>query len=315
MALAPTIGLTLHFRHQAHTKACLESLLVDGVNHVVLVDNSEDNGASLSLLQPALVDLAAQGMVVAVCEPGRNLGFSAGVNYGLTEVNKRFGAVCVLLINNDARLRPGAHLALRNAIEQGAENAVPAIHSLSGHTTASAFYHRLTGLLLREFQPGAYEHFSGCCMLLSPGLASAPLFDEDFFFYGDDAELGWRLLQLGVRQTKVPTAIVEHDASTGSRNGSLFYEYHMNRAHWILAGKVSTQRFEHMLFVIIRVFTLTARALLRTGRQRSLLPLKGLSMATADFIRGRCRTLTPTAPAPAAPGADSPSTPAPRQSP
>jgi len=103
-AMAPTVGLILHFRHHAHTAACLASLLADGVGRAVLVDNSEDDGVSLALLRPALAELAAQGLDIALCEPGRNLGFSAGVNRGLAEIRKRFGEVCVLLINNDARL-------------------------------------------------------------------------------------------------------------------------------------------------------------------------------------------------------------------
>lgn len=292
-ALAPTVGLILHFRHHAHTAACLASLLADGVGRAVLVDNSEDEGASLALLRPALAGLAAQGLDIALCEPGRNLGFSAGVNRGLAEIRKRFGEVCVLLINNDARLRPGAHHALREALERGNELAVAAQRSSAGVTTASGFYHRSTGLLLRKSKPGTYEFLSGCCMLLSPCLAAPPLFDEDFFFYGDDIELGWRLQQRGVRQAKVPTALVEHDASTGSRNGSMFYEYHMARAHWLLAGKVARNRAQHVLYLAGRALFLPLRASLRAFRQRTMVPVRALFAATRDAALGRRRSLTP----------------------
>ena len=292
-ALAPTVGLILHFRHHAHTAACLAALQADGVDRAVLVDNSEDDGASLSLLHPALATLAAQGMDVAICEPGRNLGFSAGVNRGLAEIRKRFGAVCVLLINNDARLRPGGHSALRGAIEQGNELAGAAQQSSAGETIASAFYHPSTGLLLSQPGPGTYEILSGCCMLLAPRLATPPLFDEDFFFYGDDAELGWRLKQRGIPQAMVPTALVEHETSTGSRNGSMFYEYHMARAHWLLAGKVAGNRAQHAVYLVGRALFLPMRALLRAVRQRTLVPVRALFAASWDVALGRRRSLTP----------------------
>lgn len=292
-ALAPTIGLILHFRHHAHTAACLASLQADGIDRGVLVDNSEDDGASLSLLRPALAMLAAQGMDIALCEPGRNLGFSAGVNRGLAEIRKRFGEVCVLLINNDARLRPGGHSALRGAIEQGNELAVAPQQSSAGETIASAFYHRATGLLLRRSMPGAYEYLSGCCMLLAPRLATPPLFDEAFFFYGDDTELGWRLKQRGIPQAKVPTALVEHETSTGSRNGSMFYEYHMVRAHWLLAGKLAGNRAQHGLYLAGRTLFLPMRVLLRAVRQRTMVPVRALFAASRDVALGRRRSMTP----------------------
>lgn len=292
-ALASTVGLILHFRHHAHTAACLASLHADGIDRAVLVDNSEDDGASLSLLRPALASLAVQGMDMAICEPGRNLGFSAGVNLGLAEIRKRFGEVCVLLINNDARLRPGGHSALRGAIEQGNELAVAPQQSPAGETITSAFYHPATSLLLRRFMPGTYEVLSGCCMLLAPRLATPPLFDEDFFFYGDDAELCWRLKQRGIPQAKVPTALVEHDASTGSRNGSMFYEYHMVRAHWLLAGKLAGNGAQHGLYLAGRALFLPMRALLRAVRQRTMVPVRALFAASRDVALGRRRSMTP----------------------
>lgn len=189
----------------------------------------------------------------------------------------------------------GGHSALRGAIEQGNELAVAPQQSSAGVTIASAFYHRSTGLLLRRSMPGTYEYLSGCCMLLAPRLATPPLFDEAFFFYGDDTELGWRLKQRGIPQAKVPTALVEHETSTGSRNGSMFYEYHMVRAHWLLAGKLAGNRAQHALYLAGRTLFLPARALLRAVRQRTLVPVRALFAASRDVAFGRRRSMTPPA--------------------
>lgn len=302
--LPPTVGLVLHFRHHAHTAACLDSLRADGIGRVVLVDNSEDGGASLARLRPYLDTLQTRGMNVVVHQPGRNLGFSAGVNAGLKEIALRFGTACVMLINNDARLVAGSHALLRRTLSGGVAAAVAEMRTPRGGSIRSAFYHRPTGLLMRKYLPGAYPYHSGCCLLIAPALASPPLFDEDFFFYGDDTELGWRLARQGMAVRLAEGAVVEHEVSAGSRNGSLFYEYHMARAHWLLARKVAETRLQYGLFLLGRTLMLPARALLRTVRQRSAAPLRGLALAIVDVIRGRCRALTPPPPEPAATAAD-----------
>jgi len=107
-----------------------------------------------------------------------------------------------------------------------------------------------------------------------PGRAAAVR--RRLLLYGDDIELGWRLQQRGIRQAKVPTALVEHDASTGSRNGSMFYEYHMARAHWLLAGKVAGNRSQHVLYLAGRALFLPLRASLRAFRQRTMVPVRAL---------------------------------------
>lgn len=290
--LPPTVGLVLHFRHAEHTAACIYSLSREDVAHVMVVDNSEDCGASLQML---LERIDAYAIDVSIYEPGRNLGFAAGVNRGLAKIRARHGRACVLLINNDARLQRNAHARLRRALSDKSGLAVPRIRYGKGRYIDSMFYQRASGLLLRHHWPGSYEHFSGCCMLLRPDLALGPLFDEDFFFYGEDAELGWRLQRDRVSQRKVPEAVVEHDASTGSRNGSLFYEYHMVRAHWLLARKLASSRFEWAFNLSGRVIFLPLRAVLRSIRQRSMTPVQGGLMATMDALRGECRPLTPPA--------------------
>ncbi|MDD4888073.1 MAG: hypothetical protein PHO64_14350, partial [Thiomonas sp.] len=53
--------------------------------------------------------------------------------------------------------------------------------------------------------------------------------------------------------------------------------------------------FEQALFVAARCLTLPLRACVRSVRGRSLTPWRGLFAATADVIRGRCRSFTPPA--------------------
>ena len=191
--LPPTVGLILHFRGWEQTGKCLESLADDGITRLVVVDNSEDSGRSLKRLRRKADELTERGLEIVLLEPGYNLGFSVGVNRGLANIRSRFGAACVLLINSDATLQRNSHTPLRLALARYGGLVVPDICADDRCGLGLAHYQVKLGLLTKRRIPGSYEYFSGCCMLLSPELASAPFFDEDFFFYGDDIELGWRL--------------------------------------------------------------------------------------------------------------------------
>jgi N-acetylglucosaminyl-diphospho-decaprenol L-rhamnosyltransferase len=67
----------------------------------------------------------------------------------------------------------------------------------------------------------------------------------------------------------------------------------MNRAHWLLALKLSRNQFERFVCVATRCITLPLRAVVRSARWHSLTPLLALAWATSDVMRNRYRDLTP----------------------
>ena len=101
-----TVALVLHFRDHERTSRCLASLEREGVECVVIVDNSGDGGASLQRLFGEKPGCRHPNPVIEVVDPGVNLGFSAGVNRGLERIRELRGESCVLLLNSDAELRP-----------------------------------------------------------------------------------------------------------------------------------------------------------------------------------------------------------------
>ena len=292
--LPQTVALILHFRNEEFTRKCLDSLISDGVNRALVVDNSEDAGVSWAKVSSHGARWSSGGLEVSAVRPESNLGFSAGVNYGLESVQRVYGNSCVLLINSDSALRAGSHAALRSAI-QSEDPAIAAARMIGrdGSSISFAHYHPFFGLITSQQTPGAYKYLSACCMLLSPELVRRKLFDDDFFFYGEDIELGHRLRKAGVKQLIVSAAAVDHEGWGSSRNGSLFYEYHLARAHWLLAKKLSNSRFEYWSYLAGRIMTLPVRCVIRTIRLGSAAPLIGLSMATLDVVCGRRRSLTP----------------------
>lgn len=283
--VSDVIAVVLDYRTPAKTLACLESLQAEGLARVVLVENSEDGGATLEALRPGLARLQLAGLVVEVLDPGRNLGFAAGVNLALRHVQAQ-GAAPVLLLNSDARLEPGALQALRAAVAGGADLAAPLLCS-SSHAAMAPVFHYQKYLALLTSAPlwGSFAYITGACMLLAPSLLRPQLFDEDFFFYGEDVMLGAALAREGRRCVVVHEARVQHEGSGSARNGSFFYEYHINRGHWLLGEKLFAGSGRRGVALTGRLLCLSLRAALRSLRMGSRVPLSAFAKATAGYFR------------------------------
>lgn len=289
------VGVVLHFRTAARTLACLRSLVAEGSRTIVLVDNSEDGGASLSAMREELACLRAQGVRVEVLTPAQNLGFAKGVNTGLA-CAMDCGAKAILLINSDASFEQGSLANLLGGIED-AEISLPRVRSTRDSPTTGlfGFYQSATAILAHEMRLGCVQYPSGCCLLLRAEIAQPPFLDEDFFFYGEDVMLGRVAMSRGLHIVECPQAVVVHAGSGSAKNGSMFYEYHINRGHWLLARKLASNRFQAFVYVACRCLALPARTLVRSVRLRSLTPWRGLLVATFDVMKGRCRSFTPPA--------------------
>jgi len=122
--------------------------------------------------------------------------------------------------------------------------------------------------------PGSFPYPSGSALLIAPERIELPLFDEDFFMYGEDVMLGWRLG--AARMVHVPAVLVWHEGSASSRNGSVFYELHVAAGHWRLAHKLARNPVDSVLLFACRGISLSTRALIRATRSRSPTPIRGL---------------------------------------
>ncbi|WP_295453985.1 glycosyltransferase [uncultured Thiodictyon sp.] len=267
------VGLTLNFRDAQRSAACVQSLLVEGAAHVLVWDNSDDQRESARALRTAI---GADPRVSIEISPA-NLGFAAGVNRGMDWIAQHHAGAWVLLINNDARLVPGALPALRGALAQHPEAklAYPDIDH-GDRTSGTVYYQRWFGLLSAHPLPGSDPHASGCCLLFNTALIGPDVFDEDFFMYGEDAELGCRLSREPGAMLHVPVVWVRHDGSASSGLGTPFYEARMVTAHLILARKLSSGAIGYGSLLLGRTAMLGARALVRALRYRSLEPLRAL---------------------------------------
>ncbi len=270
------VGLVLEYRKPALTRSCVESLLREGCSAVVVWDNSNDGGVSRQALYAAFRDDPR----VALVGGQANSGFAGGVRRGIDHIACEHAGAWVLLVNNDATLLPGALAALRATLQARPEAvlAYPDVRH-GGRVVGPMFYHRRLALVLLNPWPGAFAYASGSLLLVAPQRLAGPLFDEDFFMYGEDVELGWRLGGAG-SMAYLPRVLGEHLGSQGSGAGSLRYETWLVRSHWLLARKLAHSPGDAALNLLGRMLSLPARAVLRSLRYRSLIPLRALVRGT-----------------------------------
>lgn len=268
------VGLLLNYRDALRSVICIRSLFDEGIEHVVVWDNSADDGLSAQ----AICEAYAEDHRVQVHVSDENLGFAAGVNHGLKLCATQLRATDVLLINNDAVLLAGALQACMDASRDRPGAAVISMDvKHGGQRQGPMYYQRWCGLQFKHPAWGAFAYASGSCLWIALRNAPSPLFDEDFFMYGEDCELGWRLHHRPDAWIHLPRCLVTHEGSAASGLGSPFYESRMVAAHILLARKLATNPPQRLLFYALRIPILLARASLRSMRYRSLEPWRALS--------------------------------------
>lgn len=267
------VALLLNYRDAKRSIRCIDSILSQAVDHVVVWDNSADGGGSAQEIRSAY----ALDSRVIIHVSAENLGFAAGANRGLEACKRLDTDAWVLLINNDARLLPGGLSKLADALtaNAGSRLAFPSINH-AGRVSGWSYYHRWTGLLSVKPGKGYFPYATGCCLLIACDRVETPLFDEEFFMYGEDTELAWRWRNQAGAMAHVRETLVEHDGTASSGIGSPFYEAHMVAAHLILVRKLASNRMEASLLYASRVGTLLLRASIRSARFHSTVPWRAL---------------------------------------
>jgi len=282
----PTVcAIILDYFGSSKTIACLTSLLDQGLDSVMVVDNSGDHQANIQL-QDALTDFTQSNTPLTIHQitNPKNLGYAAGVNQALRWLKKNQPHRYYLLINNDAEATPGMLTKLLKFMQEHDRTALtaPMIH-MAQKKMAYSWYHRFTGLMFSHCIIGTFPYLTGCCLLVDQRIVSDGLFDEDFFMYGEDVELCWRLRLSSWKIACVSDALVSHEGTGSSHHGGFFYEHHVARGHLLLAKKLAKHRWEIPFLYSGKLLTLSARAILRSIRFRSLFPINAWITALQKY--------------------------------
>jgi GT2 family glycosyltransferase len=185
---------------------------------VILIDNgSRDGSADMAESEFGNIGILS----LRVVRNTENRGFCAGNNQGIALSR----GVLIALLNNDAEASPGWLRALVNAFEGRPEIGMAASKVLVhedptridkvGHLIYPDGQNRGRGA--GEQDCGQYDRVEevlwpdGCAAMYRRAmLDEIGGFDEDFFAYADDAELGLRARIAGWRCLYIPEAVVRH---------------------------------------------------------------------------------------------------------
>ena len=195
-------------------RACLASLArqAGAEFETIVVDNGSHDGSA---------DLAENEFGTRVIRNSDNRGFCAANNQGIAAARGEF----VALLNNDAEPEPGWLAALHDACTRSPEVGMAASKILVwedprhidkvGHLIYPDGQNKGRGS--GALDTGQYDREEevlwpdGCAaMYRKEMLDRIGGFDEDFFAYGDDAELGLRARIAGWKCIYTPHAVVRH---------------------------------------------------------------------------------------------------------
>jgi len=222
-----------------------------GPAEVVLADNGSTDGS---------IEAAEQREGVGLVRTGGNLGFGTAANRGAAVVDR--SAEFFLVANPDVVLHPGSIDALVRAARRYPRAGVlgPAILTPGGDLYPSARAlptlwlgagHAVLGWVwprnpwtrsYRAENTGVHERaagwLSGSCLLLRRrAFEQIDGFDEQYFMYFEDVDLGRRMQQAGWESWYIPDAVVTHlGGHSTERQGARMVAAHHRSAYRYLAG-------------------------------------------------------------------------------
>lgn len=227
---APSVSIVvLSHNGRNHLETCLASLAADGWPaedvEVVVVDNGSSDGTSDFV--------RTKFPSVRLVSAGRNLGFAPGVRFGAGESRGR----TLVLLNNDTRVEKGWLSALVSALEE-APGDIAAVTgrvvswdgtkvdyrdtllTFDGHAFQKDFGQLLVDV--HDDPPGAprLAPCGGNMAIRKETFLAQGGFDDDFFAYLEDVDLGLRLASRGLGTIYEPRAVVRHrSGATGEALG------------------------------------------------------------------------------------------------
>lgn len=184
------------------TRACLTSIpeACSGITwKAVVVDNASSDGSA---------EMVAEAFPwAALIRNATRMGFGHNHNLVIRSLLDNRGARYVLVLNEDTELEPGSVAKLVEfADRRRLGSAGPSIYGLDGRRQFSFFrFPTLSGQLYSTLTGDRFPRppldqgwLNASCVLLSvEALEQVGIFDEDFFIFFEDSDIGYRLDRAG----------------------------------------------------------------------------------------------------------------------
>ncbi len=233
---APAVSVIIvNYNSGPRLRRCLDHLAAQTFNdfETIVVDNASSDD-SLAKAREAAIEFE-------LIEAGANLGFAAANNLAA----KSAKGAWLAFLNPDAYAAPDWLEALMRATGaypdadafgslQLDDNAPETLDGAGDVCSAWGLYYRGYCGWPAESAPEDGECFSPCAaaaLYRRARFLQLGGFDERFFCYGEDVDLGFRLRLAGGRAMQIRDAVVRHEGSgvTGRRSDFTVYHGHRNR--------------------------------------------------------------------------------------
>ena len=260
----------VNFRVGHYLAQCLHSVYkaLEGIDGEIFVVDNDSGDDSISFLRSLYPD-------VIYIENRENVGFARANNIAIRQARGEY----ILLLNPDTVINEGlirdCITLLDSDINIGAtgvrmlnQDGTFALESRRGIPTPFTAFCKMLGLCrvfpkshvfgryymryLDEHQATPVEVISGACMFIrSSVLDKCGLLDEDYFMYGEDIDLSYRLLQTGKQNYYLPTVMMHYKGESSNKNTYryvyifyqamyIFFRKHYSHYSWLVSVPIRT---------------------------------------------------------------------------
>lgn len=305
-----------------YLEQCIASIhrAARGIDTEIWVVDNHSQDDSVALIRQSFPD-------VHVIAKSQNLGFARANNIAIRKATGQY----VLLLNPDTIVAENTLREVVTFMDQHPEaggcgvrmmhndgsDALESRRGLPGPMTA---FYKMTGLCARFPNhpklghyymsgmpwdvPGKIEVISGAfCMLRHTALDKVGLLDEDFFMYGEDIDLSYRLLKGGWHNWYLPTKILHYKGESTKKSSFryvhvfyesmlIFFRKHYGHLSWLLSVPIKTAIYSKAMLALVSMLLQRVHRMLGfVGNQR---PDDALFMffvspshlkASQDFVR------------------------------
>lgn len=285
--------------------ACLRSLAAQTLppTEIAVVDNGSTDG-SVQMVKTLCSSEAFASIRLFVIENLENRGFCEANNQGIAATAAPF----VALLNNDAEAEPQWLEALVNIFEGQPDVGMaaskilvwedPSIIDKAGHVMYPDGQNRGRGHGAKDL--GQYDRVEevlwpdGCAAMYRRAmLDEIGHFDEDFFAYADDADLGLRARWAGWSCLYAPNAVVRHHRGSTLGLESTWRLELIERNRVLLVVKLFpwSLLWRNVAYLIARIAAGTVAAMRNRGEMRRFPGFRAKLRIAMALIRADCSAL------------------------
>ncbi|WP_238858711.1 glycosyltransferase family 2 protein [Clostridium sp. YIM B02569] len=242
------------------TKQTIDSIIKDHHDfnyEIILVDNASSDG-SINKLQDEYRNIVITQKLRIIINKD-NLGFAKANNIGIKFARGKY----ILLLNSDTMLKEnclekclakmekdknigalGCKVVLANGeLDHACKRGFPTpkaslYYFLKLHKKNPSKYGQYNALHLSEDNIGEVDCLTGAFMLMPKSIFDkVGGLDEDFFMYGEDIDLCYKIKELGYKILYYPKAQIIHykGGSSKKKRSKVIYDFH--QAMWIFYKK------------------------------------------------------------------------------